>query len=426
LCAAFDKGGDTYKEVKGIGFKDEENNIVINPPAPLIKNLDDLPMVDRTMLPQNIDYFNPIVKRMPFTTMFTTRGCTAKCTYCTSPFFYGEKVRFRSAVRVVDEMEESQKRLMYSRVDLQGGEGTLNGWMGNLDENVQPEIVILSAVDPRISIYKMDDANRVLFLDSVDLALQSIPINQFPASDLRLMTAGHFKEKDHVLIVFADSKNLRFYALEQGTLNQVQTVPVEHQPLKILSQDLNNDGLDELIVVFTQPNLVEILTYKNGRFLTLHQTNLDEYLFGNRVLSVANSDLNRDGYQDIIFAVFDGSLVILFGGETIASMRISPNLPLVVTGITAADFDRNGIPEIVLTGLDIESESPVFAMLCGDVTLGFEQSESIFLDRTFSLSQRFVIRSQDINLDGKPDIVLLDHDTKEVVIYLNQTLEYTK
>ncbi len=108
LIGALEQGGDTYKDVKGIGYKDEQNNIVINPPAEMIKNLDDLPIADRTMLPGNIDYFNPIVKRMPFTTMFTTRGCTAKCTYCTSPGFYGEKVRFRSAQKVVEEMEYCQ------------------------------------------------------------------------------------------------------------------------------------------------------------------------------------------------------------------------------------------------------------------------------------------------------------------------------
>lgn len=108
LANALDRGGDEYKKVLGIGYKDENGNLVINPPAPMIKDLDELPFADRTMLSQNVDYFNPIVKRMPFTTMFTTRGCTAKCTYCTSPFFYGEKVRFRSAEKVVAEMEYCQ------------------------------------------------------------------------------------------------------------------------------------------------------------------------------------------------------------------------------------------------------------------------------------------------------------------------------
>ena len=108
LCNALEKGGDAYKEVPGIGYKDEKGNLVINPQAPLIKDLDELPIADRTLLPGDIEYFNPIVKRMPFTTMFTTRGCTAKCTYCTSPFFYGEKVRFRSAAKVLEEMAYCQ------------------------------------------------------------------------------------------------------------------------------------------------------------------------------------------------------------------------------------------------------------------------------------------------------------------------------
>lgn len=105
LINALDQGGEAYKDVKGIGFKDAEGNIVINPLADLIRNLDDLPFSDRNLLPGNIEYFNPIVKRMPFTTMFTTRGCTAKCTYCTSPVFYGDKVRFRSAEKVVEELK---------------------------------------------------------------------------------------------------------------------------------------------------------------------------------------------------------------------------------------------------------------------------------------------------------------------------------
>ncbi|RJP35560.1 MAG: radical SAM protein [Candidatus Omnitrophota bacterium] len=108
LIAALDQGGDAFKKVLGVGFRDENGQDVINPYAPLIKDLDELPIADRTMLPQDIDYFNPIIKRMPFTTMFTTRGCTAKCTYCSSPPFYGEKVRFRTAEKVLAEMEYCQ------------------------------------------------------------------------------------------------------------------------------------------------------------------------------------------------------------------------------------------------------------------------------------------------------------------------------
>ncbi len=103
----FAQGGDAWKETLGIGYKDN-GEIVLNEPMPFIKDLDTLPIPDRRLLPTDIHYFNPVIKRMPFTTMFTTRGCTARCTYCASPPFYGNKVRFRSAEKVLQEMEECQ------------------------------------------------------------------------------------------------------------------------------------------------------------------------------------------------------------------------------------------------------------------------------------------------------------------------------
>ena len=64
-----------------------------------------MPIADRDLLPKNIDYFNPIVKRLPYTTMITSRGCPGLCTFCSSPPFYGRKYRLQSAARVIKELE---------------------------------------------------------------------------------------------------------------------------------------------------------------------------------------------------------------------------------------------------------------------------------------------------------------------------------
>lgn len=104
LLTELKKGGDSYKKVSGIGYINNSQP-VINNPYPFIQNLDDLPVPDRSLLVQDIDYFNPIVKRMPFTTMFTSRGCPGRCTYCTSPPFYGTTYRARSAESVLDELK---------------------------------------------------------------------------------------------------------------------------------------------------------------------------------------------------------------------------------------------------------------------------------------------------------------------------------
>lgn len=109
LFAALDSGNGGYKEVPGIAYRNGTGEAHVNPYAPFIKDLDILPIPDRTMLPPGVDYFNPIVKKQPYTTMFTSRGCPAQCTYCSSPPFYGDTVRFRSAAAMVEEVEQVVK-----------------------------------------------------------------------------------------------------------------------------------------------------------------------------------------------------------------------------------------------------------------------------------------------------------------------------
>ena len=94
---------EDYRQVKGIAYRNG-GAMVINSEYPFLE-LDDLPVPDRSFLPRGVDYFNPVVKRMPYTTMLTSRGCPAKCNFCTVPYFYGKKIRLRSASNVVQEMK---------------------------------------------------------------------------------------------------------------------------------------------------------------------------------------------------------------------------------------------------------------------------------------------------------------------------------
>ncbi|MFC1829461.1 B12-binding domain-containing radical SAM protein, partial [Thermodesulfobacteriota bacterium] len=91
-----------WRGVKGIGFRDN-GKLRINEAYPFI-NLDELPIPDRSLLPKGIDYFNPVVKKMPYATMQTSRGCPAQCNFCTVPTFFGRKARFRSVENVMKEI----------------------------------------------------------------------------------------------------------------------------------------------------------------------------------------------------------------------------------------------------------------------------------------------------------------------------------
>lgn len=97
------RGDESWKEVKGIGYR-ESGRPVQTPEYPLIQDLDEIPLADWSLLHEHkkLRYFNPAVKRFPYVTDLTTRGCFARCTFCMAPGFYGGKVRGRSAENVLE------------------------------------------------------------------------------------------------------------------------------------------------------------------------------------------------------------------------------------------------------------------------------------------------------------------------------------
>lgn len=103
LITAYLKG-NAWQDVCGIAYR-FAGKPVVNPKMPLVEDLDSLPFPDRTLLLENENYYNPAVKKYPYTTMYTTRGCFGACVFCTSPVFYGRKIRMRSAQNVIDEIK---------------------------------------------------------------------------------------------------------------------------------------------------------------------------------------------------------------------------------------------------------------------------------------------------------------------------------
>lgn len=96
--------------VKGIVWRAGEE-VIKNPPRPIIRDLDQFPYPDRETLP--IDYIESLPLDIPavlsmdkFCTMQTSRGCPYKCIYCDIPSLAGGKWRCRSAEHVLGEMQQ--------------------------------------------------------------------------------------------------------------------------------------------------------------------------------------------------------------------------------------------------------------------------------------------------------------------------------
>lgn len=94
------------KSISGLVFK--ENGKVINTGLPaVIINLDEIPFPARHLVPYK-KYTSLLSKGDIITSIFTSRGCPFKCSFCDRPHL-GHVFRARSAKNVVNEMEECTK-----------------------------------------------------------------------------------------------------------------------------------------------------------------------------------------------------------------------------------------------------------------------------------------------------------------------------
>ena len=97
---------DPLKDINGIAYK-EESKIKINPPRPLIKDLDDLPFPAYELFPMDIYLKNvshaSIIGKKTEMDIITSRGCPYNCKYCYHIFGIG--VRSRSVDNVIEEIK---------------------------------------------------------------------------------------------------------------------------------------------------------------------------------------------------------------------------------------------------------------------------------------------------------------------------------
>jgi len=97
---------DLWPSVPGLVYRDESNRIRNNGLAPSTSTLDDLGFPARHKLNRE-DYRSLLGRRTMVTTMFTSRGCPFRCTFCdrpNSPVISG--FRWRSAGHIADEIEQ--------------------------------------------------------------------------------------------------------------------------------------------------------------------------------------------------------------------------------------------------------------------------------------------------------------------------------
>lgn len=98
-------------KVPGVIYRTASGDLRTTAPRTLRADVDKILFPDRADLDHSKYLFSvPGAGIRRFTTLITSRGCPYNCTFCTEPLMYGRTTRFRSAVNVVDEIQDFHDR----------------------------------------------------------------------------------------------------------------------------------------------------------------------------------------------------------------------------------------------------------------------------------------------------------------------------
>lgn len=111
LLRALETGGH-LANVPNLCFR-RDGAVVINPSGPRDRNVDEIPLPARHLLP-NDRYASFLTRRRNFTAMVTSRGCPFRCSFCAQR----APTRLRSPERVIEEIEQCYHELGIREIDI--------------------------------------------------------------------------------------------------------------------------------------------------------------------------------------------------------------------------------------------------------------------------------------------------------------------
>jgi anaerobic magnesium-protoporphyrin IX monomethyl ester cyclase len=102
------RGELRISDIKGIIYRSDSSEVVVNAPRELLPDLDRLPPPYRSKIKREL--YGHIFPYEPgkgvFTTIFTSRGCNFSCTFCGNERLWKNRVRSRSIGNVIGEIEK--------------------------------------------------------------------------------------------------------------------------------------------------------------------------------------------------------------------------------------------------------------------------------------------------------------------------------
>jgi len=199
-----------------------------------------------------------------------------------------------------------------------------------------------------------------------------------------------------------------------GTFAPATAYTVQRGPQALVTADLNADGRPDLVVGNQAArSLSVLLNAGNGTFGPA--TTLGTGLLANPTHLLAG-DFTSDGLPDVVVGSTSNGSVQVFAGSSAGTLTALPTMGgLSFTGITSADMDRNGVPDLLLSqpGTPLGSIRILFGLGTGAFTFGVASP----IPTAASYGSELV--AADFNQDNRTDLAQLDPYQNEVLVFMS-------
>lgn len=129
--------GDSQQEIPGVGFKNNANHHIPDI-APLIKDVDSIPMPDYNSFPvEEYAKYNQWLRSLKSISMLISRGCPFDCSFCAVNQTMGRGYRIRNPRLVVSEMKKLKENYGLEGIWFKDSIFNLNGkWVDTFCEEI--------------------------------------------------------------------------------------------------------------------------------------------------------------------------------------------------------------------------------------------------------------------------------------------------
>ena len=205
------------------------------------------------------------------------------------------------------------------------------------------------------------------------------------------------------------------HSSDRSLLLSETTIRVSKGPRWISVVDVNHDRNPDLLVANADSGTVTVLLGDGqGQF---REAVGSPFAAGHLPNDIASADMNGDGNLDLVIADHQSPFITILLGDGKGGFRPAPGSPVDVHshphphGVVAADFNRDGHPDVVTDSWGTNQ----IELLLGDGGGGMQTPGKYFATGRRPYER---LRTADFNQDGIPDIVTTNLDDGTVSILL--------